>query len=132
MALSLAGWMVRSSGSRSASTRSSSIATVVRSCGITSFSRIGRAAGSVGITRSTYFSPNNVLGSSRALTLLGMSPTESGSSARSTVAVEPSEVTLRTSPTIRPRSLTSDGGASWLPTLSVCRVTWTTSTNAFW
>ena len=26
----------------------------------------------------------------------------------------------------------SDGGASWLPTLSVCRVTWTTSTNAFW
>jgi hypothetical protein len=48
------------------------------------------------------------------------------------VAFVPSELTLRTSPTIRPRSFTSDGGASWLPTLSVSRVTCTTSMNAFW
>ena len=71
------------------------------------------------MTRSTNFSPNSVLGSRRALTLLGISPTMLGVSARSTVAFAPLELTLRTSPTIRPRSFTSAGGASWLPTWSV-------------
>jgi len=128
--LSFSGLIVRSSGSRLSSTVSSSMAVADRSCGITSPSAMGDPDGPPTATRSTNFSPNRVLGSSRALTSSGIMPALSGCSAMSIVACSPSECTLRTSPTIMPRSLTSAGGASWLPTLSVSNVTCTTSMNA--
>src|SRR4051794_9751052 len=40
--------------------------------------------------------------------------------------------TLRTSPTMTPRILTSEASCSWLPAVSVCRVTRATLVNAFW
>src|SRR3954471_9312556 len=40
-------------------------------------------------------------------------------------------LTSRTSPTITPRTLTSDASCSWLPAVSVSNVTWATSVNAF-
>src|SRR5689334_3629911 len=41
-------------------------------------------------------------------------------------------LTSRTSPTMTPRTLTSEASCSWLPAVSVSRVTWATVVNAFW
>src|SRR4051812_33826439 len=41
-------------------------------------------------------------------------------------------LTARTSPTITPRTLTSEASCSWLPAVSVSRVTCATLTNVFW
>jgi hypothetical protein len=52
--------------------------------------------------------------------------------ASSMVAPSALAATSRTSPTITPRILTSDASCSWLPAVSVSRVTRATSVNAFW
>ena len=85
-----------------------------------------------GRTSSTYRSPNRVLGSSRAETLSGMLLAAPGCSARSIRAPCPDVLTDRTSPTISPRILTSDRLCSWLPMVSVFRVTGTTGVNRCW
>ena len=68
----------------------------------------------------------------RAETLTGMPATWSGCSAISMLAPLPVLVMERTSPTIRPRILTSELFWSWLPIRSACRVTNTTGVNFFW
>ncbi len=78
-----------------------------------------------GSTRFTYRSPNNVLGSRRALTLPGISFTLSGNRASSSSAPFPLDLMAFTDPTISPRTLTSLAVCSWLPMWSVLSVTFT-------
>ncbi len=91
--------------------------TAVLSREITSPALMWRPSEPDGGTRATYFSPNSVFGRIRALTALEISFTWSGLSASSTVASSPSVETLRTSPTMMPRSFTS---ACWFN----CRPMW--------
>ena len=66
-----AGWTVRSSGYRSASTFCTSTGTSVR--GMTASGLREVAAGSSpGTTSDTYFSPNSVFGTIAPVTLLGI------------------------------------------------------------
>ncbi len=87
------------------------------------------SAGSSGTTSETNFSPNRVLGSSRACTFAGMLRACAGSRASTIVARSPSELISRTSPTSTPRTLTSDSSCIWLPMRSVSSVTLTTGTK---
>ena len=119
-----------SSGTRLSSTRSTSRAASLRSCGMTSPAAIGAPAGPLGRTSETYFSPNSVLGISRAETPAGIWSTMSGSSESCTVAPPASALTASTRPTLSPRTLTSARSVSWLPTRSICSVTGTPSEKA--
>src|SRR5258705_8775715 len=83
-----------------------------------------------GATRSTYFSPNRVFGTRRAMTLAGMRGTIAGSSARCNDAPAPSAVISRTSPTTTPRTFTSAPRPSCIPVWSVRTVTQVTGVNA--
>jgi hypothetical protein len=78
-----------------------------RSCLITlpAVSRAG--AGLAGMTRSTYRSPNSVVGTIRAVTFAGIRGTIPGWMASSSRAPLPSAEICRTSPTSTPRTLTS-------------------------
>src|SRR5688572_285576 len=112
-------------------TRCSSIAFSERSCPITSPSPRRSSDGASGISRETNRSPNSVLGSSRAVTSAGIWSRYSGLSAIEIVAPSTSASTSRTSPTMTPRTLTSEASCSWLPAVSVSSVTMATSVNAF-
>ena len=129
---SFSGCTVRSNGSRSSKTRSSSMATEVRSCPMVSPLAMCRPLASAGATRSTNRSPNSVFGSSRADTLAGIRSTISGFSASLRVAPLPVVSIERTSPTIRPRILTSEEVCSCEPIRSVSRLTMTTEVKRFW
>jgi len=116
VAFSFSGCSVLSSGSRSSKTLPVSIASVDRSSLIVVLALIGPVGGSsAGITRSTNFSPNSVLGRIRARTFAGTSLTSAGFMASDIVATVPSEDSARTWPTRMPRSFTSAGRISWLP-----------------
>jgi hypothetical protein len=130
--LSWAGLRDCSSGSRSLSVCSVSSAVSVRSCGMTSPSASGGAEESLSNSSETNFSPNSVLGSSRARASDGICSAASGRSATEMVAPEPSVSTSRMSPTTSPRALTSPPVVSWLPIVPVCTATITTGVNAFW
>ncbi len=106
----------------------------MRSWAITAPAWMG-GPGSCGTCSETYCSPKIVLGRIRADTFCGMLCTLLGSSASETVTQGSSglaqalpEVTLtsRTSPTMRPRSLTSEACCSSLPVWSARSVTITT------
>ncbi len=106
------------------------MALLERSCSMTEPSVRWSPPGVVGSTRFTYRSPNSVFGSSRADTSFGIRSTLSGCSASSSSAPSPVLRIARTSPTISPRTFTSDEVISWLPTWSVFSVTVTTLVNA--
>jgi hypothetical protein len=104
----------------------------LRSWPITSPSARRSDEGLSGISRETKRSPKRVLGSRRTVTSAGICSRYSGLIASSMTAPSASAATSRTSPTITPRILTSDASCSWLPAVSVSRVTRATSVNAFW
>ena len=87
------------------------------------------ATGVTGRIRSTYRSPNRVVGTISAVTLAGSSLLMLGWIASVSVAPLPLAVIERTSPTCTPRTSTCACGCSSLPTLSVYRVTVSTGVN---
>src|SRR3954469_21527209 len=97
------------------------MAVVERSWVMTSPSASGRTPGPVlsGVTSSTYFWPNNVLGRMRACTFDGMSEIWFGFIASFSVASSPLVCSTLTSPTLTPRNFTSALRLSWLPMRSV-------------
>src|SRR3954452_24509923 len=99
---------------------------------MTSPSASGRTPGPVlsGVTSSTYFWPNKVLGRIRACTFDGMSVIWFGFIASFIVAVSPLVCSTRTSPTLTPRNFTSALRLSWLPMRSVRNCTGMNFTNA--
>ena len=66
------------------------------------------------------------------MTSAGICSRYSGKIASSIVAPSMLASTSRTSPTMTPRTLTSEASWSWLPAVSVSSVTRATSVNAFW
>ncbi len=83
----------------------------------------------VGMTRSTNFWPKRVLGRIRATTSCGISLAFAGCSASLMMAPSPVVLTLRTSPTMIPRSFTSAPSASCVPMWLVFSVTGVTVMN---
>jgi len=81
------------------STFSSSTASAEWSCRITLPAVSLADAGLAGMTRSTYRSPNSVVGTIRAVTFAGISGTMAGWMASSIFAPVPSAEICRTSPT---------------------------------
>ena len=79
--------------------------------------------GLAGMTRSTYRSPNSVVGSISAVTFAGIWETMPGWIASCSRAPVPLAEICRTSPTCTPRTITSAPGCISLPTLSVYSVT---------
>src|SRR5215207_6054222 len=102
----------------------------LRSWPMTSPSASRSWTGASGSTRETNRSPNSVLGSSRADTSAGIWSRYAGSIASSISAPSALASTSRTSPTITPRTLTSEASCSWLPAVSVSSVTRATSVKA--
>src|ERR1700712_4624642 len=88
-------------------------------------------AGSFGMFRSTYFSPNRVLGTRAAVTFLGIDLILSGLMPRVSVAPCPSDSALLTWPTMTPRTFTSALAGRFRPTVLVFRVTVSNEVN-FW
>src|SRR4051794_14558466 len=86
---------------------------------------------SEGMTSSTYFSPNRVLGRIEAVTFFGISPILFGLMPSVRTAPLAPDFIWRTSPTITPRTLTSAREGSWSPTVSVFSLTLSKVAN-FW
>ena len=85
--------------------------------------------GWAGMIRSTYRSPNSVVGTISAVTFAGIWFTMPGWIASASRAPVPVAEICRTSPTWTPRIITSAPGCISLPTLSVYRVTVATGVN---
>ena len=86
--------------------------------------------GEDGIWMATYCSPNRVLGRIAAVLLRGISLALSGSMFSLISVPWPLVFTVLTVPTIRPRTLTSEPGTSWLPVTGGAKLTLTLRVNA--